>query len=103
MGIYGKYRQWTDRCRQTCNGITGSRKERCIAVCNLNASKRVVQLIKANKGKLGKFKDPQQRQKAKRVVDKELNKWEARLDKYKSRVAALSSMNTSMELKKKRK
>ena len=103
LGAYGKYRQWTDRCRQTCKGITGQRKDRCIAVCNLNASKRVVQLIKANKGKLGNYKDIGQRKKAKHLVDKELNKWEARMDKYKSRVAALSSMNTSMELKKKRK
>ena len=65
LGIYGKYRKWTDACRQNCHGIKGYRLEKCIAVCNMNASKRVVQLIKANKNKLNQFKDPKQRQKAK--------------------------------------
>ena len=101
LGAYGKYRQWTDRCRQTCRGIKGNRQDRCIAVCNMNASKRVVQLIKSNKGKLDRFKDPDQKRKAKEIVDKELNRWEARLDKYQARVASLSAMQTSMGMKRK--
>jgi len=101
LGIYGKYRQWTDKCRQTCHVIKGSRKDKCVAVCNMNASKRVVQLIKSNKGKLGQFRDPEQRKKAKKIVDRELGKWEARLDKYKSRVAAMSTMHASVGLKRK--
>ena len=101
LGIYGKYRQWTDRCRQNCQGIKGSRQQRCVAVCNMNASKRVVQLIKANKGKLGQFKDPDQRKKAKRIIDRELAKWESRFDKYQSRVTGLASMQTHMGMKRK--
>ena len=101
LGAYGKYRQWTDRCRQNCHGIKGIRQERCIAMCNMNASKRVVQLIKANKGKLGRFKDPEQKRKAKRIVDKELEKWESRFDKYQSRVASLSAMQSSLAMKRK--
>ena len=101
LGIYGKYRQWTDRCRQTCSEITGKRKERCIAVCNMNASKRVVQLIKSNKDKLGRYEDPEKRKKAKRIVDQELNKWEARYDKYQARVSSLSAMVTQAAMKRK--
>lgn len=100
LGIYGKYRQWTDRCRQTCRGITGKREERCVAVCNMNASKRVVQLIKANKNKLQRFKDPEQRKKAKQIMDQELNKWEARYDKYQARVSSLSAMVTQASMKR---
>jgi len=100
LGIYGKYRQWTDRCRQTCDGIKGSRQERCVAVCNMNASKRVVQLIKANKNKLDRYKDPEQRKKAKRIIDQELNKWESRLDKYQARVSSLSAMVTQSSMKR---
>ena len=100
LGIYGKYRQWTDRCRQTCKGITGNRQLRCVAVCNMNASKRVVQLIKANKNKLDRYKDPEQRKKAKRIIDQELNKWESRLDKYQARVSSLSAMVTQSSMKR---
>ena len=100
LGIYGKYRQWTDRCRQTCHGITSKRKDRCIAVCNMNASKRVVQLIKANKNKLDRYKDPEQRKKAKRIMDSELNKWESRYDKYQARVSSLSAMITQASFKR---
>ena len=100
LGIYGKYRQWTDRCRQACNGITSKRKDRCIAVCNMNASKRVVQLIKANKNKLDRYKDPEQRKKAKRIMDSELNKWESRYDKYQARVSSLSAMITQASFKR---
>ncbi len=69
-------------------------------MCNLNASKRVVQLIKSNKGSLGKITDPEKRKRAKKIIDKELNKWEARLDKYKSRVSALSSVLTTVAMKR---
>lgn len=100
LGAYGKYRQWTDRCRQTCHKLKGHREDRCVAVCNLKASQRVVQLIKANKGKLGQFKDPEQRKKAKKIVDKELDRWEARVDKYQSRAAALSSMQSQLTMKR---
>lgn len=100
LGIYGKYRQWTDRCRQTCKGITGNRQLRCVAVCNMNASKRVVQLIKANKNKLDRYKDPEQRKKAKRIIDRELNKWESRYDKYQTRVSSLSAMVTQSSMKR---
>jgi hypothetical protein len=67
----------------------------------MNASKRVVQLIKANKGKLSRFKDPGQRKKAKRIMDRELNKWESRFDKYQSRVTGMASMQTHMGMKRK--
>jgi len=98
LGLYKFYRNITDRCRQNCHGIEGKAKDRCIAVCNMNASKRVVQLIKANKAKLGSIQDQEKRRKAKNMIDKELAKWEARYDKYQSKVSALSNMmvNTSM-------
>ena len=101
LGIYAKYRQWTDKCRQTCHGIKGQRQQRCIAVCNMNAAKRVVQLIKANKSKLGQISDPEKRKAGKRLIDKEGAKWDARYDKYQARVASLSAMQTSMGMKRK--
>ena len=101
LGVYAKYRQWTDRCRQTCKGIQGQRQQRCIAVCNMNAAKRVVQLIKANKSKLGSITDPEKRKTAKALINKEEEKWESRYDKYQARVASLSAMQTSMGMKRK--
>ena len=100
LGVYAKYRQWTDKCRQTCHGIEGKRKDRCIAVCNMNASKRVVQLIKSNKSKLGQITDPEKRKAGKALVDKEGAKWDARYDKYRARVAAMSAMQTTQSLKR---
>jgi hypothetical protein len=91
LGLYKFYRNITDRCRQNCKGIEGKAKEKCIVACNLNASKRVIQLIKANKSKLGSIKDPEKRQKAKNMIDKELAKWESRYDRYQSKLTALSN------------
>ena len=100
LGAYAKYRQWTDTCRQTCRGIEGKRKDRCIAVCNMNAAKRVVQLIKSNKSKLGQITDPEKRKAGKALVDKEGAKWDSRYDKYRARVAAMSAMQTTQSLKR---
>jgi len=100
LGAYGKYRKMTDKCRQTCKGIKGMRQQRCMAVCNMNAAKRVIQLIKSNKGRLGKITDPEKRKKAKDIIDKEGAKWDERYDKYRARVSSLSAMVTQTSMKR---
>ena len=94
LGAYGLFRKLTDKCRQTCRGIEGSRHKRCIAVCNMNAAKRVIGHINSRKGKLSSIKDPQKRKEAKRIIDAEKDKWMARHDKYKNQVASLGAMVT---------
>lgn len=103
LGVYGIFRQATDRCRQNCKEITGSRKQRCIALCNFNASKHVINHIKSKKGKLAVIKDPEKRAAAKAHLDKEYAKWLARTDKYKGQVASLSAMVTQMQATMKKK
>ncbi len=104
LGLYGWYRRLTSTCRQNCKNITGLRKQRCVAVCNMNASKRVIEKIKSDRAKLeSKIKDPEQRAKARTIIDTEQEKWESRYDKYKNQVSGLSAMVTQMQTTMKRK
>jgi len=96
-GLYGVYRLATDKCRQNCMEIQGTRKQRCIAICNMNASKRVIDHINSRKGKLASIKDPEKRRKAKDTIDSEKDKWMERYDKYKDQVSSLGSMVTQMQ------
>jgi len=103
LGIYGLFRKATDKCRQTCKGIVGSRKQRCMAICNMNASKQVVAHIKSRKGKLSSITDPEKRATAKAMLDKETIKWMSRYDKYKNQVSSLTSMVTQVQMQAKKK
>lgn len=102
LGIYGLFRKATDKCRQTCKEIAGSRKQRCMAICNMNASKQVLAHIQSRKGKIASIKDPEKRAAAKAMLEKEAEKWMSRYDKYKNQVSSLSSMVTQMQAKKKK-
>ena len=103
LGLYGKFRKATDRCNQNCKTITGARKQKCKAICNMNAAKQVVSNIKSNSSALNKIKDPEKKRKAQEVVAKELIKWQDRYDKYKQQVASLSSTVAQMDMKRKKK
>jgi len=103
LGAYGLFRRLTNTCRQNCREITGLRKQRCIAVCNMNGSKRVVEKIKRDRPKLSKIKNREKREKAEEVINVEQDKWESRYDKYKNQVSGLSSMVTQMQTTMKRK
>lgn len=101
VGIYGWFRKITNACRQNCREIEGRRKEKCIAICNMNAAKRTIDRINSDKSKLLRIKDSEKRRKAKNLIDKEKDKWLIRYDKYKTQVATLSATVTQMKTKKK--
>ena len=103
LGLYGKFRKATDRCNQNCKTITGARKQKCKAICNMNAAKQVVSNIKSNSSALGKITDPEKKRKAQDMISKELVKWQNRYDKYKQQVASLSQTVTQMDMKRKKK
>ena len=103
LGLYGKFRKATDRCNQNCKQITGARKQKCIAICNMNASKAVLQQIKQGTSQLSKIGDPEKKRKAQEMIAKETDKWRARYDKYKQQVASLSSTVAQMDMKRKKK
>ena len=83
FGLYGIYRQMTDKCSQRCSGMTGQSATKCNAICNMNAAQHVLNTMKSRKGKLKDIKDPKKRQKALKKFNKEYEKWQGRYETYK--------------------
>jgi len=102
LGLYGIYRQMTDKCSQRCDGMTVQNAIKCNSICNMNASKHVLSVMNSRKGKLKDIKDPKKREKALKQFNKEYEKWQDRYEKYKDRIQASSSMITQMQAKKKK-
>lgn len=88
FGLYGLYRRATDRCRQRCKNVPEEKLENCISICNMNASKNVLDKIKEKKRELNDIEDPQVRAEAKMSLDAEEAKWVDRFTKYKDQVQA---------------
>lgn len=98
LGVYGWFRKKTDKCKQTCGKIPGSKKHKCIAICNMNAAKGVIAQIDKAKGKLNSIKDPEKKAKALETFKKEKEKWYARYNKYKTRVTSMSHTSAQMDV-----
>jgi len=96
-GLYGKYRKITDKCTQRCGKIKSKAAERCNSICNMNASKHVIDTIKSKRSKLASIKDQEQRSKASETLNKEYEKWQDRYEKYKDRTQASAVMMTQMK------
>jgi len=102
LGLYQKYRVMTDKCVQTCSNMTGVRRQKCIALCNMNGAKKTVDLIKSRRSKLSVIKDPKERAKAEKKLKQELEKWMTRYEHYRTRVSSYGTMVTQMKAKKKK-
>ena len=102
LGLYGIYRQLTDKCSQRCSGMSAHSAAKCNAICNMNASKHVLNVMNSRKGKLQDIKDPEKREKALKQFNKEYEKWQDRYEKYKDRIQASTSMITQMQSKRKK-
>lgn len=97
LGLYGWYRKATDKCSQRCGGMKGKSAEKCQSLCNMNASKHVMDKIKSNRSKLSSIKDREKRRKVEAELSKEYEKWQDRYEKYKDRAQSQTVMMTQMK------
>jgi hypothetical protein len=89
LGAFGMwlYRQATDTCVKNCGGLSQAERK-CINLCYLKASKKVLEKFKGEKGKLSSIKDEKKRASISKKLDKQIQKWEQRVDKYETRMRA---------------
>ena len=57
-------------------------------MCYLKASKKVLDKFKAEKAKLNSIKDEKKRASIAKKLDKQIQKWEDRVEKYETRLRA---------------
>lgn len=94
IGIYGWWRKITDKCQQRCKTVTPQRLEYCIATCNMNGARSVLDMLKKKRKELNDIEDPKLRQEAKAALDKEEEKWMDRFGEYRDALQAAHASAT---------
>ena len=89
LGAFGVWlqRKATDTCVKNCGGITEASKK-CVDLCYLNASKKVLTKFKSERSKIKSIQDEKKRASIAKKLDKQIAKWEARVEKYETRIRA---------------
>lgn len=81
------YRRVTDPCQNQCRGKVNQKA--CISKCYMNACEFVIKKIKRDIADLSKLKDKDKRDKMKKKLMKEMDKWVKKRNEYKTKLTKL--------------